>query len=136
MNGPAEISKIKHSDCKTLKSLQSAKQDCVEYQTISGNYLKIKRINTAFNCCIDGILVLVKENQNNEITISETEICTTPCSCNCLYDIEYTLGPLDYGTYTFHIIEEYADTMNFVIDFTSSTQGTYCEERTGYPWDI
>ena len=135
-NGPAEISNIKHSDCKSLNSLKSVKQDCVEYQTINGNYLRIKRINIAFNCCIDGVLVLVKDTQNKEIIIHETEIISTPCDCICLYDIEYTLGPLDYGIYSFQIVEQYADTMKFEVMFTSSTNGEYCEERNSYPWDL
>ena len=128
--------KIKHSDCKSAKSLESGSQDCVEYQVINNNYLKIKRINIAFNCCIDGVLVLIKDTEENEIIIHENEIISTPCNCICLYDIEYTLGPLDFGTYTFNIIEQYADTMKFEVDFTPTTNGKYCEERTGYPWDV
>ena len=134
--GPLDVSGIKHTDCKTFKSLDSAKLDCIEYQTVQDNYLKINRINVAFNCCIDGVLVLVSDNQENEITIKETEMCTTPCLCNCLYDLEYTIGPLEFGSYTLRVIEEYADTMNFEIEFTQTTQGVYCEERNGYPWDV
>jgi len=134
--GPINVSGIKHTGCKTFKSLVSEKQDCVEYQTVDNNYLKINRINTAFNCCIDGVLVVVTDNQTNEITIKETEICTNPCYCNCLYDLEYTLGPMEYGTYSFHVIEEYADTMSFAIEFSATTQGSYCEVRDGYPWNV
>jgi hypothetical protein len=43
---------------------------------------------------------------------------------------------MDFGTYTFHIIEQYADTMKFEVQFTASTKGEYCEDRTGYPWDV
>ncbi len=134
--GPLNVSNIKHSDCKTFKSLADKNQDCIIYQTVKNNYLKINRINTAFNCCIDGVLVVVTDTPDNTITIKESEICTNPCYCMCLYDIEYTIGPLEYGPYTLCIIEEYADTMTVEFEFSENTLGNYCEVRDEYPWDV
>jgi len=133
--GLLDVSGIKHTDCKAFKSLTSNKQDCVEYETIDGNYLKINRINVAFNCCIDEVNISSSIDQNQSITVTETEKCATPCDCICLYDLEYTLGPLEFGTYTLYIVEEYADTMSIEIDFSATSQGEYCEERNSYPWD-
>ena len=54
----------------------------------------------------------------------------------CLYDLDYTIGPLEYGAYTLLVIEEYADTMIVEFEFSASTRGSYCEIREGYPWDV
>jgi hypothetical protein len=133
--GPINVSDIKHSSCKTFKSLVSEKQDCIEYQTVNDNYLKINRINVAFNCCIDDVDIKTTVDQERVITITETEI-SPACNCLCLYDLEYTIGPLEYGMYTLRIIEGYADAMTVVFRFSATTQGSYCEVREGYPWGI
>jgi hypothetical protein len=65
-----------------------------------------------------------------------TEICPNPCDCICLYDLEYTIGPLEYGAYLLRVIEECADTMTVEFEFSATTQGSYCELRDGYPWDV
>ncbi len=133
--GPLNVSDIKHSNCKTFKSLVSAKQDCIEYQTVNDNYLKINRINVAFNCCIDDVDIKTTVDQKRAITITETDI-NPACNCLCLYDIEYTIGPLEYGMYILRIIEGYGDTMTVVFRFSATTQGSYCEVRDGYPWGV
>ena len=134
--GKLIVTDKKHTDCKSFKSFTSPKQDCVEYRTIDSNYLKINRVNVAFNCCIDDVNIKSSVDQNNIITILETEVCSSPCDCNCLYDLEYTIGPLEYKVYTLRIIEEYADTMVIEFEFSQSTEGEYCEERNSYPWDV
>jgi len=133
--GPINVSNIKHSSCKTFKSLADKNQNCIEYQTVNDNYLKINRINVAFNCCIDGVDIKTTVDQERVITITEIEIHPA-CNCLCLYDIEYTIGPLEYGMYTLRIIEGYADTMTVVFRFSATTQGSYCEVRDGYPWSV
>ena len=134
ISDPPTIDNISHTGCKKLKSSNLVTQDCVNYEVYNNNYLKINRTNVAFNCCIDSVIVEIIENQNYYITIKETENAA-PCNCNCLYDLEYIIGRLNYGIYTINIIEQYADTMTFTIDFNSSTIGEYCEDRTGYPWN-
>ena len=94
------------------------------------------RISNAFNCCIDNVKIHTSIDQEWVITVKETEICPQPCDCICLYDLEYTIGPLEYGTYLLQIVEEYADTMTVEFKFSGSTQGSYCELRDGYPWDV
>ncbi len=133
---PLKVSDVKHTGCKTFKSLVDKNQDCIEYQTADSNYLKINRINVAFNCCIDNVKIHTSIDQDWVITVKETEICPQPCDCICLYDLEYTIGPLEYGTYLLQIVEEYADTMTVEFKFSGSTQGSYCELRDGYPWDV
>ncbi len=133
--GPLTVSGIKHTGCKTFKSLVSAKQDCIEYQTINDHYLKINRLNVVFNCCIDDVDIKTTVDQERVITITETDI-NPACNCLCLYDIEYIIGPLEYGTYLLRIIEEYADTMTVKFEFSATTQGSYCEARDGYPWGV
>jgi len=133
--GPLNVSNIKHSSCKTFKSLVDKNQDCIEYQTANDHYLKINRINVAFNCCIDGVDIKTTVDQEQVITIAETDI-NPACNCLCLYDIEYTIGPLEYGTYILRIIEGYTDTITVEFEFSATTQGSYCEVREGYPWDV
>ena len=130
-----DVYDIKHEGCKTFKSLMGKNQDCIEYQTVNDSYLKIYRTNAAFNCCIDDIKITSTDHEG-VITVKETEICPNPCDCICLYDLEYTLGPLEYGNYTLRVIEEYADSMIVEFEFSLTTQGTYCEVREGYPWDV
>ena len=131
---PLNVSDIKHSSCKTFKSQVPAKQDCIEYQTVNENYLKINRINVVFNCCIDGVDIKTTVDQGQVITIRENEIRPS-CNCLCLYDIEYTIGPLEYGMYTLRIIEVYPDTMTVELLFSATTRGSYCENRDVYPWN-
>ncbi len=126
---------MKHEGCKTFKSLTGKNQDCIEYQTVNDSYLKIYRTNAAFNCCIDNINI-TSTNQEGIITVKETEICPHPCDCICLYDLEYIIGPLEYGNYTLRVVEEYADTMIVEFEFSSTTQGNYCEVREVYPWGV
>ncbi len=127
---------IKQEGCKTFKSLVGKNQDCIEYQTVNDNYLRIKRINVAFNCCIDSVNITTSIDPERVIHVKETEVCLHPCDCICLYDLGYTIGPLEYGAYTLLVIEEYADTMIVEFEFSASTQGSYCEVREGYPWDV
>lgn len=131
-----KVSGIKHTGCKSFKSLPEKNQDCIDYQTVNDNYLKISRINVCFNCCIDDVNIKTLPGPDRIITVRETEKCPNPCDCLCLYDLEYTIGPLEYGTYTLHTIEEYADTMTVVFEFSPTTRGSYCEVRDGYPWDV
>ncbi len=135
VSGPINVSGIKHTDCKTFKSLADKNQDCIEYQTVNDHYLRINRINVAFNCCIDGVDVKTTVDQEGVIIITETDV-NPRCNCICLYDIEYTIGPLEYGIYTMRIIEGYGNTMTVKFEFSATTQGSYCEVRDGYPWDV
>ncbi len=132
--GDPYVTGISNSGCKEPDLKCTRNEDCVIYETVNDSCLLFKRINVAFNCCFDSVIIGVDVDDNNTITITEVENAGN-CKCNCIYDIEYIIGPLNYGLYNVIIDEQYADSISFTIDFNEDTQGEYCVERTGYPWD-
>ena len=124
------VKDISNSDCKDFEIKCTRNEDCVNYYTVDEEYLRFERINAAFNCCFDSVIIDVKPGAGNTITITETENAGL-CDCICLYDIESTIGPLDYGEYDILIAEQYNDTMAFSLDFKDDTGGQYCETRSG-----
>lgn len=129
------VSEISYSDCLNKNANKDPKFECVEYSVVNGNYLKLVRTNVCFNCCYDTIDITVEELENNKILITERE-SGNPCNCNCIYNIDYIVGPFDYSDYEITIDENYWEPMIFNISFTENVQDSYCEERTGYPWDM
>jgi len=127
------VKDISDSGCKNFDIKCTSDEGCVNYYTVNEKYLKFERTNAAFNCCIDFVIIDSKLDSVNTITITEQENAGY-CDCICLYDIEYTVGPLDYGQYDIIIIEQSFDTLNFSVDFKDNTHGQYCEPRSGYPW--
>jgi hypothetical protein len=134
------VMNISDSGCKNFDSKCTRNEDCVIYETINDSCLRFQRINVPFNCCIDSVLVSIEADNNNMIRITERENAGY-CDCVCLYDIEYTIGPLNYGLYSIIIDEEYlffmhenSDTISFDINFNKQTQGEYCIERPDYVW--
>jgi hypothetical protein len=128
------VTGISYVGCKELDLKCTRNEDCVIYETVNDSSLKINRINAAFNCCFDYLLINIETADNSTIKITEKENAGL-CNCICLYDIEYTVGPLNYGLYSIDIYEQSGDTISFNIDFNKDTSGEYCEERTGYPWN-
>lgn len=129
------VTGISHSECKEYDLKCTRNEDCVIFETVNDSCLKFNRINAAFNCCIDYLLISIETDNSNTIKITERENAGL-CHCICLYDIEYTIGPLNYGLYSIDIYEQSGDTIFFNIDFNKDTQGEYCEERTDYPWNL
>jgi hypothetical protein len=129
------VKDITDSGCKEFDIKCTNNESCVDYSTENADYLKFKRTNAAFNCCIDYVIIESKLDSTGTITITERENAGY-CDCICLYDIEYTMGPLDYGKYDIVIIEQSFDTLDFSLDFDYDTHGQYCEERSGYPWGM
>lgn len=115
-------------------------QDCIEYQYDGEGTLLLKHVNAGFNCCVDDILAEITL-VGNLITITEIE--EPPggwCDCICLYDVDYQINDLPPGEYTITVNELYlwpgAEILEFTVDLSSSTSGSYCVQRTDYPWGI
>ena len=130
-------SKISTDGCKQFKeSTRAGKDDCFEYTYDGSNTLSITHINAAFNCC-PGELTAHSKVANGTIKIEEKET-EAQCFCNCLYDLTYKISNITPGKYTLKVIEPYVDSnsdqLEFTVDLTSSTSGTYCVNRTTYPW--
>jgi hypothetical protein len=135
--GPmGDLSKITTCNEK-LSSAHSGRpsdQDCVEY-AFSRRVLRLKHVNTAFNCCPEieaGVTV-----RADTIFINEHE-STGGCHCLCLYDLEYEIRGLKPDTYRVIVAQEYLiDTdkpLEFTIDLKASASGVYCVNRDHYPW--
>jgi hypothetical protein len=138
-------SAVTSSSCKNfaVRSITavSSDQECIEYSRDGLGTLSIKHFNAAFNCCPDSFVVGV-EIENGVITVVELDSLSHPCSCLCLYDIEYTINGIAPGTYTIDVIEKYFpsgpnnDPLRFPVDLKKTPSGSYCVFRGGYPWGL
>lgn len=134
---------ISATECKSFAISQNsqidedtpANLDCFEY-SFSNGILKIKHINSGFNCC-PGKLSAEITKTGNSITISEKEE-NAQCHCNCLYDFEYEFYGLAPQIYHIKFIEPYKlpeePILEKDIDLSLNTQGKFCVERNHYPW--
>ena len=111
-------------------------QACIVYRYTSGGILEITHINAGFNCCPGKIMASVQIH-DNVIVITEYEE-EAACGCDCLFDVDMDIRNLAEGIYMLQIVEPYIGTrnepFNFEITLSPGTQGTYCLDRTGYPW--
>jgi hypothetical protein len=132
---PIEITK---TGCKTEFLLtDSIKQDCIEYQLIK-NILHIKHVNAAFNCCPNKVYALAIISHDS-VLITEKEILTQPCKCNCLYDLDYDIPNITDSNYVIVINEPYvtveSDKIIFSLNPVLSSVGSFCKTRSIYPWN-
>ncbi|NIS17802.1 MAG: hypothetical protein GWN00_09070 [Aliifodinibius sp.] len=120
----------------TALSLQaSPDQDCVEYEFNDG-VLHITHLNAGFNCCTGAELDI--DFSADVITITEADGDGGACHCLCLFDYEYFILNLEESEYTIKIIEPYLPDgdaeMEFTVDFAAEKSGSFCLDRTNYPW--
>jgi hypothetical protein len=119
----------------------SPDQDCIEYQYDGQGVLLMKHVNAGFNCCPDTILAGVSL-VGNTIIITENESLEPSggCDCICLFDVDYQVDNLPPGEYTITVNELYLqpgeEILEFTVDLSSVTSGSYCVERNDYPWGI
>jgi hypothetical protein len=135
-SGNIKVSDINYSGCIQNEPKKSIMEECITCSIVNGNYLKMVRTNVCFNCCYDSLVITVDQYDHNRILITERENAAL-CQCNCLYNIEYIVGPFEYGNYELTIdLQYWQEDMKFDIAINDNTNQVYCEERTGYPWDI
>jgi hypothetical protein len=130
---------ISHTLCKNEKMLAAdSNQTCVEYSyNAAEETLSLKHINTAFNCCPDKLYCNIRI-ENDTIFLEESER-KQDCLCMCLYDMEAEVYGVKAQSYTVKYDEPYlgdAEELVFEIDLQIHPTGTYCVERTNYPWGI
>jgi hypothetical protein len=110
-------------------------KDCIEYEYDGEDVLLLTHVNAGFNCCpeITADITIV----DNIITIEEIEI-SGDCDCLCLFDVYYEIINLEPGEYTILVVEPYLhedeEILEFTVDLSSSTSGSYCVDRYHYPW--
>jgi hypothetical protein len=134
---------LQYDGCKQFQGnsnmgqvLVASTNDCLEYQYDGQSTLTLKHINAGFNCCPGDISAEIEFN-GDSITITEIEQ-EQGCHCLCLFDLDYEVINLQPGRYTVRVIEPYVEENDQVLEFTldlfSATSGSYCLERTFYPW--
>ncbi len=122
--------------CKTFdRDTTPPDQDCIIWEYDEEGLLELTHVNAGFNCCPELTTDITIEGTN--IIIEEIEL-SGDCDCLCLFDLNYTFIDLPSTVYTVHVIEPYVppaeELLEFTMDLTNSPMGSYCVERTFYPW--
>lgn len=95
---PLAIDKLSISDCKTKgDNSTAADPEYITIKTVDDYYLHFSHINSILNC-EPGKITLAIEIRSDTISVNETEESSL-ANCVCPYDIEFRLGPLEYGIY-------------------------------------
>jgi hypothetical protein len=96
---PLSISGLSVSACKTKgENIKGPDPEYINVKTVSTYYLLFNHINSIFNC-EPGVINVSIQISTNTITIIESSTKDN-ANCICAYDIEFKLGPLEYGTYS------------------------------------
>ena len=139
--GATELEFIGNSGCLSQGAATSAEvndQTCVSYEYNEFGTLSIYRGMAGFNCCPSELGASFSID-GNTITITEIEnLDDGGCHCLCLFDLEYEIVNLPPGEYNIVIEEPYLPSgdqpLEFIINLTAAGSGTFCVERTNYPW--
>jgi hypothetical protein len=132
---------VSHSECKSSKSdsvfiIASDSISCVEYTYDSvQKKLTLIHVNAGFNCCPDSLYCKVSINMDT-ILIREFEKAVL-CDCDCLYDLNIEVEGVESKSYVIQFIEPYCgeqEQLLFGTDFSIHKEGSYCVNRTKYPW--
>jgi hypothetical protein len=87
-----------YSNSGCLPSRQDCGEDVIELTPGPGT-LHVLHMNALYNCCLDEIVISVLL-EGDLIKLTEEEILTFPCWCECCYDVEGTVIDLEPGAYT------------------------------------
>ncbi|MCK4661611.1 MAG: hypothetical protein KAT68_01995 [Bacteroidales bacterium] len=130
---------LNYNGCKTFEKNTETERNytCVEYNYVN-NKLELKHINAGFNCCLEEITANITIS-NDTITIKEIEK-EALCNCLCLFDLDFKLENISAKEYYIKFIEPYVtgemDKLEFLVNFSDSSSGSFCLERNNYPWGI
>ena len=90
--------------CQSEPAASNSQQNSFSVWVV-GRYLYFEDLIHA-NCCPDK-LEIETIIDGNHITINEIETTTSGCRCTCDFPVTATLGPLDDGTYTIEVFDNY-----------------------------
>jgi len=110
--------------------------ECVDYDYDGRGVLKLRHVNAGFNCCPGEISATI-DITNGRVLIKEKESASL-CCCDCLYDLGYEFAALAPGLYRIAVVGPYQPEedppLEFLADLTRAASGSFCVERTRYPW--
>jgi hypothetical protein len=114
----------------------TSSMSCIEYNYDESEMcLSLSHINAGFNCC-PGELYCEVNMHSDTILVQEFET-EALCDCHCLFDMEIEVYRVKAENYYLKIEEPYAHSqtsLEFEINLSTSSTGSYCVERTDYPW--
>lgn len=117
---PLAINNLTVSDCKTEgDNVNGIFAEYITLRTVDNYYLQYNHINSMFNCALGQITVSI-EISSSAISINEKETSSL-ANCICPYDLEFRLGPLQYGSYTIKFQKGGGTFMEYSLDFKKST---------------
>ena len=137
---------ISRTNCKSslptnsqaAMTVRAASQECVEYVYDGKSALRLKHVNAGFNCC-PGTVSADIQVLGGEIRIREKE-SSSLCDCNCLYDLDYEFTGVAPGITRISVVGPYQPEgdppLEFLVDLGGAASGSFCVERTRYPWSI
>jgi len=143
-SGPDPVGRlVSRTDCKGsggaaagAAAAPTSSQECVEYDYDGQSRLRLKHVNAGFNCC-PGAITADIDISGGTIRIEEKE-SSSLCDCSCLYDLGYEIAALPPATYRLSVVGPYQpDTdppLAFDVDLGRAVSGSFCVERTRYPW--
>ena len=144
LSGPEPLGRlVGRTDCKGSPApasggaaAPSSSQECIDYDYDGQSVLRLRHVNAGFNCC-PGTISATVEVSAGVILIKEKE-SSSLCDCSCLYDLNYEIAGLTDGTFRVSIIGPYQPEgdppLEFLVDLDHASSGSYCVERTRYPW--
>ncbi|MBA7551767.1 hypothetical protein ES705_44315 [subsurface metagenome] len=118
-----EVKNFKYNGCKNTQKGIISDQEYIRIKEIDNNYLYIEHINLIFNCCPGRLFVNAKFT-NNEIIFEEGEE-EHGCNCVCPYDLSCEIGPIEYKSYQFKVMQGELVYADFSIEFTASLDSTF-----------
>jgi hypothetical protein len=142
--GPDPVGRlVGRTDCKGsmrtasgVVAAPTSSQECVEYDYDGRSLLRLKHVNAGFNCC-PGPITADIDISGGTVRIEEKE-SSSLCDCSCLYDLSYEIAALPPGTYRLTVVGPYQpDTdppLTVDVNLGHAASGSFCVERTRYPW--
>jgi hypothetical protein len=142
--GPGPVGRlVGRTDCKNFGGSDSGAamaptsgQECIEYDYDGRSVMRLKHINAGFNCCPGEISAEIFV-EGGEIRIKEKE-SSSLCDCSCLYDLAYEFAAVKPGIWRISVVGPYQPEgdppLEFRVDITGAASGSFCVERTRYPW--
>ena len=117
---PPGVKDLTVSGCKTKgETFKGDEPEYITFKTVNDFYLLVNHINSMFNC-EPGEIIVSLEITGNTITIDENE-STSLVNCICPFDVEFKLGPLEYGDYTLIFQKGGWTFKKYSLDFKKST---------------